>query len=63
MSQDSLILTPKRLVDKSQAYFWSPEWQTAEREASDDITSGRVREFEKVDDLVAGLNKARRRKR
>jgi len=63
VSEDSLILTPKRLIDKSQAYFWSPEWQAAEREASDDIASGRVREFGKVDDLIISLNKARRRKR
>jgi AbrB family looped-hinge helix DNA binding protein len=48
--EDSLILTPKRLVDKSQAYFWSPEWQAAEGEASADFASGRVREFEKVDE-------------
>lgn len=63
VSQDSLILTPKKLIDKSQAYFWSPEWQAAEREASEDIVSGRVREFARVDDLIADLNKARRRKR
>ena len=63
VSQDSLILTPKKLVDKSQAYFWSPEWQAAEQEASEDIASGRVREFANADDLVTSLNKARGRKR
>jgi hypothetical protein len=34
------------------------EWQAAEREASDDIVTGRVREFDKVDDLISSLNKA-----
>ena len=63
VSQDSLILTPKKLVDKSQAYFWSSEWQAAEQEASEDIASGRVREFANADDLVTSLNKARERKR
>ena len=63
VSQDSLILTPKKLVDKSQTYFWSPEWQAAEQEASEDIASGRVREFANADDLVTSLNKARGRKR
>jgi len=63
VSEDSLVLTPKKLIDKSQAYFWSPEWQAAEREASEDIASGRVREFKKADDLIATLSKAPGRKR
>ncbi len=63
VSEDSLILTPKKLIDKSQAYFWSPEWQAAEREASEDIALGRVREFKKADDLIATLSKAPGRKR
>jgi AbrB family looped-hinge helix DNA binding protein len=63
VSEDSLILTPKKLIDKSQAYFWSPEWQAAEREASEDILFGRVREFKKADDLIAALGKTPIRKR
>ncbi len=50
-----IILTPKKLIDKSQAYFWTAEWQAAEREASADITTGRVHEFEDVEDLIASL--------
>jgi len=46
---------PKRLVDKSQAYFWSEAWQQAEREASDDIAQGRVRPFSDVEALIAAL--------
>jgi antitoxin component of MazEF toxin-antitoxin module len=34
---DSVLLTPKRLVDKSEACFWSPGWQEAEHRASEDI--------------------------
>ena len=34
---DTVLLTPKQLVDKSQAYFWTEEWQAAEREADEDI--------------------------
>ncbi len=59
VTEDSIILTPKTLIDKSQAYFWSADWQAAEREASADIAEGRVQEFEKVDDVLAGLRAAR----
>ena len=55
VTEDSIILTPKVLIDKSQAYFWTPEWQVAEHEASADIAEGRVQKFDHVDDLVASL--------
>jgi antitoxin PrlF len=60
---DSIVLTPQKLVDKSQAFFWSPEWQAAEREASEDIAAGRVHAAQDVDDLIAQLDKARKRNR
>lgn len=52
---DAIVLTPKKLIDKSQAYFWTAEWQAAEREASADIAAGRVHGFEDVEDLIASL--------
>ncbi|MFQ6057256.1 MAG: AbrB/MazE/SpoVT family DNA-binding domain-containing protein [Anaerolineae bacterium] len=53
---DKVVLTPKRLVDKSQAYFWTEEWQAAEREADEDIRAGRVRAFESAEELIADLD-------
>lgn len=53
---DHLILVPKKLIDKSQAYFWTPEWQAAERQAQADIYEGRVKEIATVDDLLAALH-------
>jgi AbrB family looped-hinge helix DNA binding protein len=52
---DTITLVPKRLVDKSQAYFWSAGWQQAEREASEDIAQGRLRSFNDVEGLIAAL--------
>lgn len=60
VTEDSIILTPKVLIDKSQAYFWTPEWQAAEREASADIAEGRVEEFDNVDELLSSLKETRR---
>ena len=50
-----IVLTPKKLVDKRDAWFWTPGWQQAEAEAHKDIESGNVTEFESVDDLLAHL--------
>ncbi len=52
-----LILTPKQLVDKSQAYFWTKEWQEAEREAEDDIHEGRVEAFVTPEALLEDLER------
>jgi hypothetical protein len=49
------VLTPKRLIDKRDAWFWSPQWQQAETEAQKDIRSGNVTEFESAEDLLAHL--------
>jgi len=53
---DSLVLTPKVLVDKSQAYFWTVAWQAGERQADADIAAGRVAAFDDVEDLIADLD-------
>ncbi len=39
------------MMDKCQAYFWTKEWQEAEREASADIKAGRVKAFDTVEEL------------
>ena len=39
---DGILLRPKKLIDASQAWFWSREWQDGERGASADIQAGRV---------------------
>jgi len=54
--EDGIItLVPKRLVDKTQAYFWTESWQQGEREASDDIAAGNLRAFDDAGDLVRAL--------
>ncbi len=40
-----IVLTPKKLVDAGQAYFWTEEWQKGERKADEDIKAGRVKRF------------------
>jgi AbrB family looped-hinge helix DNA binding protein len=35
-----VILRPLATVDRSQAWFWTKEWQAGEREANDEATNG-----------------------
>lgn len=53
----SLVLRPQKLIDRDQAWYWTPEWQAAEREADEDIEAGRVASFDTVDDLIADLHR------
>jgi len=53
-----IVLTPKKIVDKREAWFWSPEWQQAEAQAQKDILGGSVSEFDSVDDLIEHLKGA-----
>lgn len=52
---DRAVLMPKKLVDKSQAYFWTKRWQEGEKEADEDIRAGRVKAFDLVDELIKDL--------
>jgi AbrB family looped-hinge helix DNA binding protein len=52
-----LVLRPQKLVDRDQAWYWTPEWQAAEHEADEDLAAGRVDEFETVEQLVADLKR------
>jgi antitoxin MazE len=56
VQDDVIILRPKKLIDASQAWFWTEEWQKGEREADEDIKAGRVKEFDTVEDALAFLH-------
>jgi len=51
----TINLIVKKLIDKSQTYFWTREWQEGEREADEDIRAGRLKTFDSVDELIAEL--------
>ena len=52
---EKAILSPKRLVDKNQAYFWTKKWQEGEKAAEADIKTKRVKVFDTVEELVKDL--------
>jgi AbrB family looped-hinge helix DNA binding protein len=61
--EDGIHLVPKKFIDSSQAYFWSPSWQSGEREASADLAAGRVTEAADAEDLIGRLDQGRKKKR
>lgn len=53
---EGILLKPQKVIDATQAWFWTPEWQAGEREASLDITAGRVDVFETDQDFLDSLS-------
>ena len=55
--KDGILMGPQKLVDSSQAYFWTKEWQKKELEAEKDIRAGRVSKTRNAKELVKQLKK------
>ena len=43
-------------VPKDQEWFWSKKWQAGEKAVDEDIRQGRVKSFNKVEDLIESLD-------
>lgn len=52
---DRIIVTPVLVIERSQAWFWSKEWQDKEREVEEDIKAGKLGHAKDVDDLIEQL--------
>ena len=55
ITNEGILLRPRKVIDSTQAWFWTPSWQAGEREADADRVAGRVETFESGDSLVEGL--------
>ncbi|HEX6674574.1 MAG TPA: AbrB/MazE/SpoVT family DNA-binding domain-containing protein [Actinomycetes bacterium] len=50
-----VILRPLATIDRSQAWFWTPEWQAGEREANEQAARGEGERFETGTDFLDSL--------
>jgi len=57
MTAEGILLRPQKVVDASQAWFWSPEGQEGEREATADLVAGRVETFQSGEEFLDALGK------
>jgi len=55
LTAEGILLRPQELIDATQAWFWSPEWQAGEREADTDRAAGRIESFSSDDEFVGAL--------
>lgn len=57
VTDDGILIKPQETIDRSQAWFWSGEWQAEEKKVQEDIKKGNVKRFGDVDKLFKELNK------
>ena len=68
ITEDGILLRPQKVIDATQAWFWTPQWQQGEREADADLAAGRGETFNSGEDFLDALRgrakpAARRHKR
>jgi antitoxin PrlF len=63
LTEDGILLRPQKVIDATQAWFWTPEWQAGEREAEADLAAGRVETFASGEDLLRALERRSKRTR
>ena len=54
--EDGILLRVRKVVDASQAWFWTPAWQQREREADSDLTANRLDRFETDEEFLSALD-------
>ena len=52
---EGILIRPHKVIDATQAWFWTPAWQAGEREASEQLARGEVREFASGEEFLAAL--------
>ena len=68
ITSEGILLRPQKVIDATQAWYWTPEWQAGEREADAELAAGLGETFGSGEELLDGLRKiakpaARRRMR
>jgi len=52
---DQIVLRPVVTIPKDQAYFWTKEWQSEERQVQSDIENDKIKSAKSKDELFKDL--------
>lgn len=52
-----IIIEPVITIPKSQAWYWTPKWQEMERQADIEISEGKYKSFDSMEELIKDLDK------
>jgi uncharacterized protein len=52
-----ILIKPQETIDRSQAWFWSKQWQEEEKKVQDDINKGKIKIANGVEDFLKDIDK------
>jgi antitoxin MazE len=55
LEDDRIVIKPVLIIDRSQSWFWSKEWQAKEQEVEEDRKAGRIHKASGYKDLIEKL--------
>jgi len=55
ITAEGILLRPQKVIDATQAWFWTAEWQKGEREADTDHARGHLETFGSGEELLTAL--------
>lgn len=56
-TNSGILMTPVETIDRSQAWFWSKEWQDGEKEVEKEKKRGKTKRFDDIQDFIKDLKK------
>lgn len=54
---EGILLRPRKVIDATQAWFWTPEWQAGEREAEQEIASSGGTRYDSDEEFLDSLRR------
>ena len=57
ITADGILLRPQKVIDASQAWFWTPEWQDGEREADAQLAAAEGESFASAEEFLQAVRK------
>jgi antitoxin MazE len=58
LKDGKITLTPVKTIDKSEAWFFTKEWQEGERRVDEDLKNGRYVDYDNPKDFIDSLKKS-----
>jgi len=56
MTADGILMRPQKVIDATQAWFWTPEWQAGEHEADEEYARGEGKVYTDEESFQAALD-------
>jgi len=54
---DEIKIKPKVVMDKSQSWFWTKDWQEREKEVEKNFREGKIIVSETIEDFIGDIEK------